>query len=456
MITGQSGTNPMQTESFQVTPHRIDAPVDRLQPALARNVRRVMANATVLIGILAGITVYIILHQRDIRAALDRAQLISAAVTTFHETTLSEQMRTLQVSSPDTTAIGLVDPSGAIVQLRPDWPELRKTVIEAAKVRGHATALTTTVDGRSLSVFGVVIPPAKAGGGFTTVVLLHREFPWFSWCLAVSAILAATCLVIRLTTLRITRWFESEVVEPIHRLIAALGDKEGSGSGTTRARNRCVDLIPSPYAEFQELLKAVTEHEGRVGRIEREAQWRIREHENGLERKLRRAEDRATTDPLTGLRNRAFMDKELSVIVEHQRETGAELAAVMLDIDNFKPHNDTHGHHAGDELLRFVGELIRGTIRPTDHAVRYGGDEFLLILPHAGPSQAKIVVERIVKLFGQYAATKRGKMPVSLSAGIASLQTTSSQDTTCLVKEADAALYAAKRAGKNAVATAST
>jgi len=139
-------------------------------------------------------------------------------------------------------------------------------------------------------------------------------------------------------------------------------------------------------------------------------------------------------------------------VIQRQREKDEDLAVVMIDVDNFKTHNDTLGHQAGDELLRFVGDLLRGSIRPSDHAIRYGGDEFALLLLNVDKRHACIIVERIVKLFAQYAATLGETTTVSLSAGVATMKGDKCHDPQGLLAHADAALYKAKRGGKNTVA----
>lgn len=181
---------------------------------------------------------------------------------------------------------------------------------------------------------------------------------------------------------------------------------------------------------------------------------RVRSSTVGL--KLRQVKDQAVTDPLTGLRNRAYLEKQFEPLFQKQVARSAELAAVMLDVDNFKTYNDTLGHQAGDALLRSLGALLRGSIRPTDVGVRYGGDEFLLLLPGANAEQAAMIAGRIIKTFGQNISRLGQRVPVSMSAGVASLQRDGCESGHALVKQADAALYAAKRSGKNTVSTSPT
>jgi diguanylate cyclase (GGDEF)-like protein len=196
------------------------------------------------------------------------------------------------------------------------------------------------------------------------------------------------------------------------------------------------------------LVRRAAESDHRRRRIELDARWQLHNREEDFTRKLRRVEDRAITDPLTGLRNRTFLDMELEPIFRDHCSRRRDLSVVMMDIDDFKLHNDTHGHSAGDEVLRFIGGLLRSSLRPTDRAVRYGGDEFLLLLPATSAEQAAFVVDRLVKLFGQYASMIEGPVRLSLSAGVASISSDPVENGNALAKKADEALYAAKRAAK--------
>jgi diguanylate cyclase (GGDEF)-like protein len=146
----------------------------------------------------------------------------------------------------------------------------------------------------------------------------------------------------------------------------------------------------------------------------------------------------------------------LEPLFEAHRDSHEPLAAVMLDLDNFKNYNDTHGHQAGDALLRFIGALLRGAIRPSDHAVRYGGDEFLLVLPQANAKQATAIADRVVKLFRQYSSCLQQEQRLSLSAGVAAIPDHPCDTGEELIAKADRALYTAKASGKDAVFVSSS
>jgi diguanylate cyclase (GGDEF)-like protein len=167
---------------------------------------------------------------------------------------------------------------------------------------------------------------------------------------------------------------------------------------------------------------------------------------------LKQAQRQVWLDPLTGLTSRRFLDEKLPEIFEAQREAGQELALVMMDLDHFKRFNDTFGHQAGDDLLRLAGQLLRGAVRDSDIAARYGGDEFLLMLPAVSAEQAAAVARRAVALFGQQMKARPARpaeLGLGLSAGVASLRAHQPEDLQELVRLADSALYAAKRQGQS-------
>jgi diguanylate cyclase (GGDEF)-like protein len=118
------------------------------------------------------------------------------------------------------------------------------------------------------------------------------------------------------------------------------------------------------------------------------------------------------------------------------------LAVIMLDIDDFKRYNDTHGHSAGDAVTRQLGKIINTSIRAGDIAARYGGEEFLLLFPDSSLKRTRVLAERLRSQIEQ-------QTPITASFGLAIYQ--SGMDYTTLLHRADKALYRAKRSGKNRV-----
>jgi diguanylate cyclase (GGDEF)-like protein len=145
----------------------------------------------------------------------------------------------------------------------------------------------------------------------------------------------------------------------------------------------------------------------------------------------------ARTDPLTGVLNRRVWDQELPRELARAARTGQPLCVGLIDLDRFKAYNDRHGHQAGDRLLKVAGAAWSANLRETDLLVRYGGEEFAVLLPDCGPQQAMVIAERL-----------RTALPEgTCSIGIAEWVRGESVDE--LVRRADRALYAAKDGGRD-------
>jgi len=163
----------------------------------------------------------------------------------------------------------------------------------------------------------------------------------------------------------------------------------------------------------------------------------------------------ATHDPLTGLFNRGHLMAMLETSVHAAIRYNYSLSLVLCDLDNFKNINDRYGHRAGDKVLAAFGKLVSNQLRVEDIAGRYGGDEFTFIFPHAKGSEAGIVSERIRKDFGATRVRSDEGEEVACSAtfGIAELKPAHPNEK-ALLAAADAALYEAKRVGRNCVGIA--
>jgi two-component system cell cycle response regulator len=174
-----------------------------------------------------------------------------------------------------------------------------------------------------------------------------------------------------------------------------------------------------------------------------------------LEQSLQRVEQMAATDPLTGLYNRRHFSKVLDQLFAEAERHDKELSCVMIDLDGYKQINDAYGHQIGDQLLIAAGKVITANLRKMDVAARYGGDEFVLLLPQAGPAESQTVAQRIREEFRSASAgLLKRPMGVTMSIGIASLSIGRPAGADQLVALADAALYCAKDSGRDRIKAA--
>ena len=157
------------------------------------------------------------------------------------------------------------------------------------------------------------------------------------------------------------------------------------------------------------------------------------------------------TDRLTGLNNRGHWEEELRREYSRHRRYGSTAALVIFDIDHFKKINDTYGHPAGDKVIQFVADVVREAIRETDIAGRYGGEEFVVLLPDVDKVSARLFAERLRQLVEALVVEADGQeIRFTISLGVADLSQTS-QDHQQLIEWADRALYQSKHGGRNQV-----
>jgi len=161
----------------------------------------------------------------------------------------------------------------------------------------------------------------------------------------------------------------------------------------------------------------------------------------------------AINDALTGLNNRRYFDKVLPQEYERAQRDGIPFSLMMIDVDNFKIFNDTYGHHLGDRVLVTIGRVLRKTLRRIDFAFRYGGEEFVVILPETDLENAHKVAERIrsrVATESKKLLRNQNDPPVTVSMGISCYP----RDAACsktLLAMADQLLYQAKKSGRNRI-----
>ena len=152
------------------------------------------------------------------------------------------------------------------------------------------------------------------------------------------------------------------------------------------------------------------------------------------------------TDKLTGLFNRMYFDVIFNYFIEKYKRNKTPFSMLIIDIDNFKKINDTYGHQKGDEILENIGEIIKTTIRKTDFAFRYGGEEFVIIFPDTNIETAYKVAQRLLNNISSQ--IKLDSKPVTISGGIGEYKGENPRD---FFEKIDEALYFAKRNGKNQI-----
>lgn len=184
-----------------------------------------------------------------------------------------------------------------------------------------------------------------------------------------------------------------------------------------------------------------------------DARQKVREHEervDALERELTRIGELVRTDPLTQTLSRRGFEEVYADEIARRDVQARAMSVALLDVDDFKQVNDTHGHHAGDQALRHLAEVLRVTLRPTDAIGRYGGEEFAILLPGTSPEQAMQIMSRV-----QRELTKRiflhnnDRIFITFSAGVALVDR--ERGLAGALARCDAAMYEAKRNGKNRV-----
>jgi len=205
------------------------------------------------------------------------------------------------------------------------------------------------------------------------------------------------------------------------------------------------DYLPKPYNEIE--LNARIYAALRTKALQDE----LREKNRQLEELLAQVELQSITDPLTGLRNRRYVETILEKELAKWKRYGTPLTCLMVDVDHFKKINDQHGHLAGDAALKGLAELLTRSLREADTAARWGGEEFLILLPQTEITAASVPAFKILRAVSDWRLAQLQGLQVTVSIGIASADVTA--DTPAkLVRAADHALYEAKNKGRNRIA----
>lgn len=172
-----------------------------------------------------------------------------------------------------------------------------------------------------------------------------------------------------------------------------------------------------------------------------------------LRKQVESASREAMTDPLTGIGNRKMFDYQMKQCMQAAMEHGSELALMMLDIDHFKRFNDNFGHQFGDMVLRLVARSLTEGVKESDQPIRYGGEEFAILMPGTQIGDALLLAEQLRSAVASKTLVKKGTKEtlgnVTMSIGVSSYRL--GEPVTAFIERADAALYKAKQSGRNRV-----
>ncbi|HUT23848.1 MAG TPA: GGDEF domain-containing protein, partial [Sumerlaeia bacterium] len=172
-----------------------------------------------------------------------------------------------------------------------------------------------------------------------------------------------------------------------------------------------------------------------------------------LAKKLERAEKEALVDPLTELYNRRAFDREVEKMLRRYEEEGVGFSLVVSDIDNFKKFNDEFGHLVGDDVLRIVGQILKHSVKRTDFASRYGGEEFFVLLPETALNNARAVAERIRGRLAdkEFIVAKTGERVGRITVSLGVSATRPGDTVESLIERADKSLFLGKQDGGNTI-----
>jgi diguanylate cyclase (GGDEF)-like protein len=168
----------------------------------------------------------------------------------------------------------------------------------------------------------------------------------------------------------------------------------------------------------------------------------------------RQTQEKGIRDPLTGCFNRGYMAEAIQNELRRARRNSSPLSVLLFDLDRFKEINDRYGHQAGDRTLVGVAQQLHGTLRSSDVKCRYGGDEFLVILPETDQAGARLVAESVRQAVERLDLTFENeptRVTATIGVATSSADATDVGDVAGLLARADASLYEAKRAGRNQV-----
>lgn len=239
----------------------------------------------------------------------------------------------------------------------------------------------------------------------------------------------------------------------VRRIVAPMGSLETAmerfslGDFNVRSRVERRDEIGRLALAFNRMADQHQQTHERIVRLNLDLESRVAQ-------RTRQLRELAVREPLTGLYNRRHFGEMLERCFAEASRYGHDLSCIMMDLDDFKGVNDTCGHHVGDEMLMVMARTINSQLRTSDVPARYGGDEFIILLPQTGAARAQVLSERIMEKFSKDMAERLPQVHVGMSIGISSLRSVEAPSADAVIRAADRSLYRAKAAGKNCIVMA--
>jgi diguanylate cyclase (GGDEF)-like protein len=299
-----------------------------------------------------------------------------------------------------------------------------------------------TLRGPIIAVLFVILEAAIVSiavtGAVGTIGLFGMDLKLgFSNCLAI----AGTAALLVSSWSALVRWWSWS--KPARSLLRSV-DQIRQGDGPIEELSKIRGHLAPLARTMQEVLHIQKLQKAELLEIEREVRGRIANRTDALERKIGSLRQQAMRDPLTGLLNRRSMEQEIPRLLGEHLSSARDACLLMIDVDHFKPLNDTLGHNAGDHLLKEIGQIIRSTIREGDMAFRCGGDEFVVVLSNTSMITGQSVSKRLESLVGVLAQPLRLPLSPRLSIGACALSELKAPSPLSWLETADKRLYAVK------------
>lgn len=247
----------------------------------------------------------------------------------------------------------------------------------------------------------------------------------------------------------------SEELAAVAKVIRGAAESTGDFGQALDSLSQQITKISTP-TQLKFIVTTIVDKTAQIARNSKALESRLNESKkqiDDLHHRLETTRAEALTDELTGLSNRKRLDQILEMEIGEAQETGEALCLIVADIDHFKRFNDTYGHQTGDQVLRLVAQTIKTNVKGRDHAGRFGGEEFAVVLPKTSLRDAVVVAEQLRLAVRSRELVKKSTGEVlghiTLSLGVAEFRAGETAEK--LFSRADQSLYAAKGAGRDQV-----